>query len=268
MSIKFSKPLIGIEWEPQVSLQKYGNYRTAVRWGRDEPKITITRRETEVYVLVPIALRDTLKNHNMYVDVGNMEIFTDPVDIKHLNAEINKRYKILKEFWVLAAQHTRQMIGVFLPASSREPYVTKHVSMSYTVSPQIVTQLMTEYAAGKRRRNPYEPKFDIKEALGSYHATRVHIKVPYNFKHYAALYKLYQRAYHRGALWHVFKAGESIYSDSAIRAYVRNEKNRIESWFDDLKIWLLEYAQDNPMNEPLLLGIATSSRFAEKTKLI
>ena len=267
MPIKFNKPLIGIEWEPQISLQKYPNYHINVKWG-NFPVIKVSRQKGYVYLFIPDSLREMLKTKNMYIDVGNMEIYTDPVDIKHLPVEINKRYKLLKEFWVLAAEGINQMIGVFLPASNQEPFVTKHVNLSYTVKPEVARRLIEEYRAGKRQRNPYVPMFDIKEAVGSYHHERVHLKVPYNFQHYEALYKSYLRAYHRGLLWHVFNEGKNVYADSATRAYVRNRGNRIESWFEDLKGWLLEYSQDNPMNEPYLLGIATSERFAEKNKLI
>lgn len=267
MPIKFEKPLIGIEWEPQVSLQKYPNYRITVQWGNFSV-IKASRQKDHVYIYIPQALRDNLKVRNMYVDVDNMEIYTDPVPINKLNAEINHRYKILKEFWVLASSHLNQMIGVLLPASSQAPFVTKHVSMSYTVKPSVAARLIAEYASGKQRRNPYEPKFDIKEAISTYHESRVHLKVPYNFVHYAALYKSYLRSYHRGLLWHVFNEGKNVYTDSAIKAYLRNEDNKIESWFKDVNGWLMEYSQDNPMNEPYLLGIATSDRFAEKHKLI
>jgi len=267
MSVKFEKPLIGIEWEPQVTLQKYPNYLVNVVWS-NIPTIKVSRQVDHIYLLIPSSLKNMLKEKNMYVDVGNMEIYTDPVDIKHLNAEIAKRYKLFKEFWVLVASSINQMIGVFLPASNREPFVTKHISMSYMVKPEITRRLIEEYRAGKQRRNPYEPQFDIKGVIDTYHNTRIHITVPYNFQHYEALYKSYLKAYHRDLLWYVFYKGKDIYTDSATRAYVRNEDNRIQSWLKDLKGWLLEYAQDNPMNEPILLGIATPTTFKEKHKLI
>jgi hypothetical protein len=267
MALKFEKPLIGIEWEPQVSLQKYPNYLINISW-IDTSVIKVSRFKNYVHLFIPSSLENMLKEKNMYIDVGNMEIYTDPVDIKYLNAEIAKRDKLLKEFWVLVANSINQMIGVFLPASNKSLFVTKHISMSYMVKPEITRRLIEEYRAGKQRRNPYEPKFDIKGVIDTYHHQRVHITVPYNFQHYEALYKSYLKAYHRDLLWYVFYKGKDIYTDSATKAYVRNEDNRIDSWLKDLKGWLLEYAQDNPMNEPILLGIATPTKFAEKHKLI
>ena len=267
MSIKFEKPLIGIEWESQISLQKYPNYLVNVVWS-NIPTIRVKRVKNGVHLSIPHSLENMLKKKNMYVDYGNMEIYTDPVDIKHLNAEIAKRYKLLKEFWVLVANSINQMIGVFLPASNKSPFVTKHVNMSYRVTSKVAMRLIEKYRAGKQHQNPYEPKFDTKGVIDTYHNTRIHITVPYNFQHYEALYKSYLKAYHRDLLWYVFYKGENVYTDSATRAYVRNEDNRIDSWLKDLKGWLLEYAQDNPMNESFLLGIATPTRFAEKHKLI
>jgi hypothetical protein len=277
MSIKFNKPLIGIEWEPQVSLQNYPNNPVSLVWRNCQAIKVLQQKDhilqkDQVVLSIPNSLEKAFDIKNMYIDVNNMEIYTDPVDIKHLSAEIAKRDKLLKEFWVLVASHINQMIGVFLPASNKEPFVTKHVNISYSVKSEVAKRLIKGYYAGrqhnKQRQNPYMPQTLIKYVDDSYHNQRVHITVPYNFQHYEALYKSYLEVYHRALLRDVFIKGHNIYADSMTRAYVDNKDNRIETWFKTLKGWLLEYSQDNPMNDPILLGIATPTRFREKHKLI
>ncbi len=270
MSIKFNKPLIGIEWEPQIALKQYPGYIINIT-----PKMasytsisSINEKSKTIELKISHELTKMLTNNNMYIDVNNMEIFTDPVfPINKLNAEIARRYKILSQFWVIIAKELKQIIGIFLPASNKAPFVTKHVNLSYMIKDDIIACLIKEHAFGKRY-NPYSPKITFKDVSSSYHNTRIHITVPYNFIYYKELYKSYIKAYHRDLLWNVLQRGQSIFIDSNIRAYIHNDNNRIETWIFDIKKWLLEYSQDNPMNEPILLGIATPDKFIKKHKLI
>jgi len=186
-------PLIGVEWEVQLSLPKSGNKQVYALRTKSSQCIVSEHvpsdKDKSLFILtIPEAL---LKEYNALPDLGNIEIRSNPVKISDLPKEIKRSETNLANIINKIHADIQQPIGVFLPGTKKfsSEYsnfleanlysgLTKHVNISI---PSADLPLST---------------YDVDTILpslvmakdGDYHSVRVHIRVPYTFCDYRELF--------------------------------------------------------------------------------
>jgi|SRR5581483_5565763 len=168
-------PLIGIEWEVQLSFPKLGKRQVSADWIQYIPCSFEFLGER-----VSLKIDSSLISKYVDLDQGNIEFRSEPVAISDLDQEIKRVEKILANTITQISKDTKQDIGVFLPSTMRWDYfpkVTKHVSISIP-NHYDYPDFIFEAIAAKM--------VNIKE--GDYHRCRLHVRVPYTFCDYEELF--------------------------------------------------------------------------------
>ena len=149
-------PLIGIEWEPQLTLLNYPNKAAYIHLSENSQTDIVNCDEK----CVVIFLSD---KYSYYTDkaVENIELRTDPVKLEDLPAEIQKCQKVMEDI-VKDIAKVAGPVGVFLPAHP----CSKHVNISF------------------KGMSVLSPRYAIKPGIYGY---RQHNKVPYNFMDYKSI---------------------------------------------------------------------------------
>ncbi|HLE87626.1 MAG TPA: hypothetical protein VI727_08155 [Candidatus Brocadiaceae bacterium] len=150
-------PLIGIEWEPQLTLLNYAGKEVYVHMSKNLQTNIVNNNEKCVVIFLS-------NKYSGYIDkaVENIELRTDPVKLEDLNTEIQKCQKVMEDIVKDIAKVARP-VGIFLPAYP----CTKHVNVSF-----------------KNVNNKYASICPLK---GGDYGFRHHVKVPYNFMDYKSL---------------------------------------------------------------------------------
>lgn len=162
------RTIIGIEWEPQLTFLSYPNMAVYV-FEDDDLSLATVEWEHEKIVRLGVPRFPKRSELDMYVDTGvlNLEIYTQPVQLKDLQEEIDRHTKILGEFIEKISYALEERIGVFLP----KPRPAKHVNLSF-----------------HENKNPFKTRVEIKPSWEtSQDSDRIHITVPYNFIDYENL---------------------------------------------------------------------------------
>ena len=153
-------PLIGIEWEPQLTLLNYPVKAIHIHLSDNSMTDIVNHDEKcEKYVIIYLS-----NKYSVYIDkaVENIELRTDPVKLDDLNTEIQKCQKVMEDI-VKDIAKVAGPTGIFLPAFP----CTKHVNVSF-----------------KEVNDRYASTYSIK---GGDYGLRHHIKVPYNFTDYKSI---------------------------------------------------------------------------------
>lgn len=163
-----SYPLIGLEFEPQLTLLNYPNKKVVIAYNcNNEIKVFTTLCNVYVYSFIEdlensivLLLPD---NYNNYIDSGssNLEFRTNPVSFTELPAELNRINATFQSVMLEIAKVTGPL-AAFLPANP----CTKHVNLSVPSC-------------------EFPP--DLYHTKPGVYGQRIHIKVPYNFTNYSSL---------------------------------------------------------------------------------
>lgn len=164
--------IIGIEWEPQLTLLRYP--RSAVNVVADSGDRIMLRVGKET-ITVKVGIND----YSLGVDtaVSNIEIRTLPVPVSKLKEETRRVYLLLQEFIVRMAKQVGP-VGVFLP----ETYHREGVPEALLIAPsKHVNFDLADFG------HIDECLLHLKDTCTS-KRPRVHICVPYNFTCYQELH--------------------------------------------------------------------------------
>lgn len=206
--------VIGIEYEPQVTLLRYPNL--PVHFGRSTQesvsKVVYKDQDEIQHEHVVVYLEHENELASLYSNVihryksgvdlsgdmyGNIEIRTEPCYLKDLPAELKRMTEALAQFTHDVAQYAGP-IGVFLPpanvhipryvrkrrhlqpmqwrdAAEKKLYLTKHISLSYTLK---WSEIKICHALFENMRE---------KTLLNDDSFRHHYRVPYLWSDYATL---------------------------------------------------------------------------------
>lgn len=152
-------PLIGIEWEPQLTLLNYPNKAIYIHLSENFRTDIVNYDEKCVVIFLSL-------KYSGYTDkvVANIELRTDPVKLENLPIEIHNCQKVMEDIVKDIAKIVGP-VGVFLPAFP----CSKHVNVSFK---GMLSDILF-------------PRYVIKPGIYGY---RQHARVPYNFTDYKSLF--------------------------------------------------------------------------------
>lgn len=163
-------PLIGIEFEPQLTLLNYPNKKVVIACNNSH-EIEVTTKFNPLYHTYIQDFQNSIVlllpyNYNNHIDSGssNLEFRTEPVSFTELPEELNRINATFQSLMLEIAKVTGPL-AAFLPAYP----CSKHVNLS---TPRGSGYSMYDYY------NNHKP--------GIY-GNRAHINVPYNFINYVSL---------------------------------------------------------------------------------
>lgn len=204
--------LIGLEWEPQLTIPEVGNYPIYVSYtsGKTRLEQAINRLylnfNTDFFEMD--RKRTTLDILSWKMAYHNIEIKTMPIGLSQLQDEINLSNDLLGQFIEKVSKIIKMKIGVFLPV----PKVTfqpeyfegnKHVNISFANASQEQMEYFSytkpNMSAQDKNWIRIKQEFKFKNYNTSittkdgdkhdYVPIRIHIHTPYQFTDYNGLYE-------------------------------------------------------------------------------
>jgi|SRR5581483_9321586 len=266
-------PLIGLEWEVQLSLPSHGTYPVICYvTSKNKPQLFfVDRKDEETYFdtftryprLHSFVLGipyDLMEKYCMFIDMGNIEISTYPCgksDFKNAVKEAEGRlFSLIEEL----AKEVGP-IGVLLPIPehllhnnplSAHLRPTKHINISSKKISKYVIVNNVSYDGLY-----HSCKIDYK--IGFY-GVRCHIFLPYNFKNYDDLFVIFE---------------DNTPLTTPLDSYNFDEISRLENYYleDYLKpqiekAALRSLAKEGQMKDPILVGYCKHEKFFRVNGLV